>query len=140
MTAGNAPLEGVRIVALSQFGAGPFGTAVLADLGAEVIKIEDPESGGDVARYVPPFEIEADSLYFQAFNRGKKSVAINLRHADGRAVFHDLVRLSDIVCNNLRGDQPAKKRPKGQYTDSLQCRLAGLHRTRHGHRTHLCGI
>ena len=108
MTARNAPLEGVRIVALSQFGAGPFGTAVLADLGAEVIKIEDPESGGDVARYVPPFEIEADSLYFQAFNRGKKSVAINLRHADGRAVFHDLVRVSDIVCNNLRGDQPAK--------------------------------
>jgi len=108
MTARNAPLEGVRIVALSQFGAAPFGTAVLADLGAEVIKIEDPESGGDVARYVPPFTIEADSLYFQAFNRGKKSIAINLRHADGRAVFHDLVRVSDIVCNNLRGDQPAK--------------------------------
>jgi len=108
MTGRSAPLEGVRIVALSQFGAAPFGTAVLADLGAEVIKVEDPESGGDVARYVPPFEIEADSLYFQAFNRGKKSVAVNLRHADGRAVLHDLARVSDIVCNNLRGDQPAK--------------------------------
>ena len=108
MNTRNAPLEGVRIVALSQFGAGPFGTAVLADLGAEVIKVEDPESGGDVARYVPPFAIEADSLYFQAFNRGKKSIGINLRHPDGRAVFHDLVRVSDIACNNLRGDQPGK--------------------------------
>ncbi len=108
MTGRAAPLEGVRIVALSQFGAAPFGTAVLADMGAEVIKIEDPESGGDVSRYVPPYEIEADSLYFQAFNRGKKSVAINLRHPEGRSVFRDLVRVSDVVCNNLRGDQPAR--------------------------------
>ncbi|MBM3957964.1 MAG: CoA transferase [Gemmatimonadetes bacterium] len=108
MSGREAPLQGVRVLALTQFGAGPFGTAVLADLGAEVIKIEDPESGGDVARYVPPYEIEGDSLYFQAFNRGKKSLALNLRHAEGRAVFHDLVRVSDVVCNNLRGDQPAK--------------------------------
>ncbi len=64
------PLAGLRVLAVSQFGAGPFGTQVLADLGAEVIKIEDPAPGGDVARYVPPWEIEADSLYFQSFNRG----------------------------------------------------------------------
>lgn len=102
------PLEGLRILAVSQFGAGPFGTQVLADLGAEVIKIEDPEAGGDVSRYVPPFLHEADSLYFQSFNRGKKSVAINLRHPDGVAVLRDLVRVSDAVFNNVRGDQPAK--------------------------------
>ena len=100
----SGPLEGVRILAISQFGAGPYGTQVLADLGAEVIKIEDPLSGGDVARYVPPFEIEQDSLYFQSFNRGKKSVAINLRNPDGFHVFRDLVRVSDAVFNNLRGD------------------------------------
>ena len=102
------PLEGVRILAISQFGAGPFGTTVLADMGAEVIKIEDPGAGGDVARYVPPFEIDRDSLYFQAFNRGKKSVTLNLKTESGRAILHDLVRVSDGVYNNLRGDLPAK--------------------------------
>ena len=102
------PLEGVRILAVSQFGAGPFGTQVLADLGAEVIKIEDPGVGGDVARYVPPFEGEADSPYFQSFNRGKRSLTLNLRHPDGQAVLHDLVRVSDAVFNNARGDLPGK--------------------------------
>jgi crotonobetainyl-CoA:carnitine CoA-transferase CaiB-like acyl-CoA transferase len=103
-----APLEGVRILAVSQFGAGPFGTQVLADMGAEIIKIEDPAVGGDVSRYVPPYVGEEDSLYFQSFNRGKKSVAINLQHPDGQAVFRDLVRVSDAVFNNVRGDQPGK--------------------------------
>jgi crotonobetainyl-CoA:carnitine CoA-transferase CaiB-like acyl-CoA transferase len=103
-----APLDGVRILAVSQFGAGPFGTQVLADLGADVIKIEDPGVGGDSARYVPPFQGEADSPYFQSFNRGKRSVALNLRHPDGQAVLHDLVRVSDAVFNNARGDLPDK--------------------------------
>ena len=97
----SGPLEGVRILAISQFGAGPYGTQALSDLGAEVIKIEDPLSGGDVARYVPPFEIDGDSLYFQSFNRGKKSVAINLRDPSGFDVFRDLVRCqtpSTTIC------------------------------------------
>jgi crotonobetainyl-CoA:carnitine CoA-transferase CaiB-like acyl-CoA transferase len=102
------PLDGVRILAVSQFGAGPFGTQVLADLGADVIKIEDPGVGGDSARYVPPFQGEADSPYFQSFNRGKRSIALNLRHPDGQAVLHDLVRVSDAVFNNARGDLPDK--------------------------------
>jgi len=103
-----APLDGVRILTVSQFGAGPFGTQVLADLGAEIVKIEDPNVGGDVSRYVPPYLAEQDSLYFQSFNRGKKSVTINLRHPDGQRVFQDLVRVSDAVFNNVRGDQPGK--------------------------------
>ena len=103
-----APLQDVRILAVSQFGAGPFGTQVLADLGAEIIKIEDPGVGGDSARYVPPFQHEQDSLYFQSFNRGKKSLTLNLRHPAGRAVLHDLVKVSDAVFNNARGDLPAK--------------------------------
>ena len=102
------PLDGVRILAVSQFGAGPFGTQVLADLGADVIKIEDPGVGGDSARYVPPFQGPADSPYFQSFNRGKRSIALNLRHPDGQAVLHDLVRVSDAVFNNARGDLPDK--------------------------------
>jgi len=104
------PLDGLRILAVSQFGAGPFGTQLLADLGADVIKIEDPGVGGDSARYVPPFLGEADSPYFQSFNRGKRSVVLNLRHPDGQAVFHDLVRVSDAVFNNARGDLPDKLR------------------------------
>jgi len=103
-----APLDGLRILAVSQFGAGPFGTQMLADLGADIIKIEDPGVGGDSARYVPPFQGEADSPYFQSFNRGKRSVSLNLRHPDGQAVLHDLVRVSDAVFNNARGDLPDK--------------------------------
>ncbi|MBI4507727.1 MAG: CoA transferase, partial [Chloroflexi bacterium] len=102
------PLAGLRVLALSQFGAGPFGTMHLADLGAEVIKIEDPTVGGDVSRFVPPYSIPGDSLFFQALNRNKKSITLNLRHDDGQALFHELVRHADAVFSNLRGDQPAK--------------------------------
>jgi crotonobetainyl-CoA:carnitine CoA-transferase CaiB-like acyl-CoA transferase len=104
------PLADVRVVAVEQFGAGPWATLQLADLGAEVIKIEDPASGGDVGRYVPPFQEGEDSLFFETFNRNKKSVSLDLRHADGRAVLEDLVRVSDAVYSNLRGDQPGKLR------------------------------
>ena len=102
------PLDDVRVLAVEQFGAGPWGTLQLADLGAEVLKIEDPGSGGDVCRYVPPFQEGEDSLFFETFNRNKKSVSLDLRHPDARAVFHDLVRASDAVYSNLRGDQPER--------------------------------
>jgi crotonobetainyl-CoA:carnitine CoA-transferase CaiB-like acyl-CoA transferase len=101
-------LQGVRVLAFSQFGAGPFATLNLADLGAEVIKIEDPSTGGDVSRFVPPYCLEGDSLYYQSWNRNKRSITLDLRKPEGVAVFHDLVRVSDIVFNNLRGDQPAR--------------------------------
>jgi len=102
------PLADIRIVAIEQFGAGPWGTLQLADLGAEVIKIEDPSVGGDVGRYVPPFQEGEDSLFFETFNRNKKSVSLDLRHSRGREVFEDLVRSVDVVYSNLRGDQPRK--------------------------------
>ena len=102
------PLENVRILAVEQFGAGPFGTMHLADLGAEVIKIEDPTQGGDVARYVPPYLGQRDSLYFQSFNRNKLGLTLDLRKPDGRQVFDDLVKVSDGVYNNLRGDLPKR--------------------------------
>jgi crotonobetainyl-CoA:carnitine CoA-transferase CaiB-like acyl-CoA transferase len=96
------------VLALEQFGAGPWGTLQLADLGAEVIKIEDPAAGGDVGRYVPPFADGEDSLFFEAFNRNKKSVSLDLRLPQARAVLEDLVRSSDVVYSNLRGDQPRR--------------------------------
>jgi crotonobetainyl-CoA:carnitine CoA-transferase CaiB-like acyl-CoA transferase len=104
------PLADVRVLAIEQFGAGPWGTLQLADLGAEVIKIEDPASRGDVGRYVPPFAEGEDSLFFETFNRNKRSVSLDLRHPEARGVFEDLVRGSDVVYSNLRGDQPAKLR------------------------------
>jgi crotonobetainyl-CoA:carnitine CoA-transferase CaiB-like acyl-CoA transferase len=128
------PLDGLRILAVSQFGAGPFGTQMLADLGADVVKVEDPGVGGDSARYVPPFQGEADSPYFQSFNRGKRSVSLNLRHPDGQAVLRDLVRVSDAVFNNARGDLPDKlgltyEQLKDTNPRVVCCSLTGYGRT-----------
>lgn len=103
-----APLAGVRIIAVEQYGAGPFGTMYLADMGAEVIKIEDPSVGGDVSRYIPPGQQGFDSLFFESFNRGKKSLALDLKSEAGRRVFERLVGSADAVYSNLRGDQPAR--------------------------------
>lgn len=97
-------LDDVTVVAVEQFGAGPWATLQLADLGATVVKVEDPGSGGDVGRYVPPYADGEDSLYFEAFNRGKLSASIDLRHPDGRAAFEELVAAADVVFSNLRGD------------------------------------
>ena len=68
------PLQDVRILAVEQYGAGPFGSVHLADLGAEVIKVEDPRFDGDVGRQTPPYAEGGDSLFFEAFNRNKRSV------------------------------------------------------------------
>ena len=102
----NDLLKGLRILAVEQFGAGPFGTLHLADLGAEVIKIENPHAGGDISRLVPPYTGDQDSLYFQSFNRNKRSLTLDLKHPDGRKIFEDLVKVSDAVFSSLRGDQP----------------------------------
>jgi crotonobetainyl-CoA:carnitine CoA-transferase CaiB-like acyl-CoA transferase len=104
----SAPLAGVRVIAIEQYGAGPFGTMYLADLGAEIIKVEDPATGGDVSRYIPPGRIGTDSLFFEAFNRGKQSITLDLKSDAGRAVFHRLVASADAVFSNLRGDQPER--------------------------------
>lgn len=105
----NRPLEGVRVVAVEQYGAGPYGTQLLSELGAEVIKIEAVSMGGDVSRATGPFFLgQNDSHFFQTFSRGKKSVTIELKTPEGRAAFDRLVATADAVVNNLRGDQPAK--------------------------------
>ena len=102
------PLEGIRILAIEQYGAGPYATLHLADLGAEVIKIEDPSTKGDVSRSVIPYSENNDSLFFQGLNRNKKSITLNLKTEEGRKIFHGLVEKSDAVFNNLRGDVPEK--------------------------------
>ncbi|MBV8299131.1 MAG: CoA transferase [Candidatus Eremiobacteraeota bacterium] len=102
------PLADVRVIAVEQYGAGPFGSVHLAELGADVIKIEDVRTGGDVGRAVPPYQSGDDSLFFETFNHDKRSVALDLANESGRAVLHDLVRVSDAVYSNLRGDVPAR--------------------------------
>jgi len=103
------PLQGVRIVSVEQFGAAPYGTMLLADLGAEVIKIENAAIGGDPARKTGPYFLGTnDSEYYQAFNINKKSVAIDLRSAEGKAALDKLIKTADALVNNLRGDLPAK--------------------------------
>lgn len=78
----------------------------LADLGADIIKIEDPRTGGDIGRYVPPYQEGQDSLFYQAFNRNQRSLALDLKRPDGQTIFRRLVKTADVVFNNLRGDQP----------------------------------
>jgi crotonobetainyl-CoA:carnitine CoA-transferase CaiB-like acyl-CoA transferase len=103
------PLEGLRILSLEVWGAGPYGSQLLAAHGAEVIKIENPATGGDPARAVGPhFLGSGDSQYFQAWNTSKRSVALDLKTAEGQRAFLELVKTSAAVVNNLRGDQPAK--------------------------------
>src|SRR5262245_9922719 len=103
------PLAGVRIVAVEQYGAGPFGSQHLADLGADVIKIENPADGGDVGRSVGPYFFgPGDSHFHEAFNRNKRSITLNLKTAAGRSVLHDLVRNADATFDNLRGDLAVK--------------------------------
>ncbi|MFQ5619293.1 MAG: CaiB/BaiF CoA transferase family protein [Rhodospirillales bacterium] len=103
------PLEGVRVLAVEQYGAGPFGTMFLGDQGAEVIKIENPNDGGDMSRAVGPyFFTPEDSEFYHSYNRNKKSLTLDLARAEGQAVFHDLVGTADAVASNLRGDVPAK--------------------------------
>ena len=103
------PLAGIRVLAIEQFGAGPYGSMYLAELGAEVIKIENRATGGDPSRQSGSVTLaHDDSAYFQAFNLAKKSVTLNLKSDEGRALFHELAKKSDVVWNNLRGSQPAK--------------------------------
>jgi crotonobetainyl-CoA:carnitine CoA-transferase CaiB-like acyl-CoA transferase len=101
------PLADVRVLAIEQYGAGPWGSLYLADLGADVIKIENPRDGGDVGRRVGPhYFAPDDSHFFQTFNRNKKSITLDLKAAGAREVLHDLARAADAVLDNLRGDLP----------------------------------
>ena len=103
------PLSGVRVLAVEQYGAGPFGSSYLADLGAEVIKIENPHDGGDTGRRVGPYFFgEDDSQFHQTFNRNKKSIVLDLKQPAGMEVLRDLARTADAVMDNLRGDAPAR--------------------------------
>jgi succinate--hydroxymethylglutarate CoA-transferase len=103
------PLKDVTVIAVEQYGAGPFGSMLLGDMGADVIKIENPAEKGEISRHVGPYFLApGNSHFFQSFNRNKRSITLNLKDPEGKAIFRDLVKHADAVYNNLRGDQPEK--------------------------------
>jgi crotonobetainyl-CoA:carnitine CoA-transferase CaiB-like acyl-CoA transferase len=127
------PLHGVRIVSVEQFGAAPYGTMLLADLGAEVIKVENAAIGGDPSRKTGPYMLGAnDSEYFQAFNSNKKSVALDLRSDEGKAMLMDLIASADAVVNNLRGDLPAKMGLDYKTLSSIKPSIVCVHLSAYG--------
>jgi crotonobetainyl-CoA:carnitine CoA-transferase CaiB-like acyl-CoA transferase len=97
--AASGPLVGVRVLDFGSYIAGPYGAAVLGDLGADVIKIESV--GGDLARHWGPF-LNGESRLFQGYNRNKGSVAVDLRAPAGRDIAHALARTADVVIENMR--------------------------------------
>ena len=108
------PLSGVKVITFEQYGAGPFGTQYLADLGAEGIKVEPAGTSGDYLRAIGPYFIDgedrnsASSIFFQALNRNKKSITLDIMSNDGKIILQKLIENADAVSNNLRGDVPEK--------------------------------
>ncbi len=95
-------LDGIRVLDFSRMLAGPYGSMLLADLGAEVIKVEEPDGGDPMRALGPPFLPDGESAYFLAINRNKKSVALDLTRPAGREVLVDLVRRADVLWENFR--------------------------------------
>src|SRR6202165_852086 len=127
------PLHGIRIVSVEQFGAAPYGTMLLADLGAEVIKVENAAIGGDPSRKTGPYMLGAnDSEYFQAFNSNKKSVALDLRSDEGKAALMGLIEGADALVNNLRGDLPAKMGLDYKTLASIKPSIVCVHLSAYG--------
>ncbi|HEY1930959.1 MAG TPA: CoA transferase [Acetobacteraceae bacterium] len=109
----NLSLDGVRVLELARYQAGPRGGMILSDLGAEVIKIERP--GGEETRKHPPM-VRGQSVYFTVYNRGKKSICLDLRNPRGKEIFTDLVKQSDVVLENFR---PGTMKAMGFDYDAL---------------------
>ena len=125
------PLEGLRVLTVEHFGAGPYGTMFLAGLGAEVTKVENAATGGDTSRHVGPhFLGEDDSVYFQCLNLWKKSVSLDLSRE--REEFQALVKDADAVVNNLRGDVPAKLGLDYRTLAKVNPRVVCLHISAYG--------
>ena len=95
------PLAGVRVVDLSRVLAGPYATMTLADLGADVVKIEHPAGGDETRTWGPPF-VGGESAYFLSVNRGKRSVALDLKDPEGRGLALELCERADVVIENFR--------------------------------------
>lgn len=143
----SAPLAGVKVLDLSRLLPGPYCTLLLADLGADVVRVED-EKGGDLIRYLPPLCEDGQSAVFHALNRGKRSVALNLRSDEGRAAVRALAARADVLLESFRpgvlermGLEPAALHE--QNPGLVVCRISGYGQTgpdrlRAGHDLDYC--
>ena len=136
----SGPLSGITIVDLTRVLAGPYCTMTLADLGADVLKIERPGSGDDTRRFGPPFlkdrngEETSESAYFMSANRNKRSVAIDLAKPDGQALVRRLIGCADVVVENFRVGALAKfglgyDDLKNDYPGLVYCSITGFGQT-----------
>ena len=101
------PLDGIKVLDLCSYLAGPYGCTLLADLGADVIKIESPQ--GDMLRHFPS-TLEGDSRFFLGTNRGKRALVLDLKQPEGLAVLHRMVKTADVLVENFRPSVPARLR------------------------------
>ncbi|MBO1333170.1 CaiB/BaiF CoA-transferase family protein [Streptomyces sp. VRA16 Mangrove soil] len=121
-----APLAGIKVVDLSKILAGPYATMSLADLGADVTKVEHPEGGDPTRRWGPPFQGE-DATYYLAANRNKRSVTLDLKSDAGRAAVHRMLADADVMVENFRpGSTLARVFDYRELTDRYP-RLVVLH-------------
>ena len=94
------PLQGIRILDLTRLLPGPLGTMLMADMGAEVIKIEDPNAP-DYVRMFPPF-VGSESVNYLAYNRSKRSMLLDYKSEEGRKIFFELIKTADVVVEQFR--------------------------------------
>src|SRR5215510_1055951 len=104
---GRPPLEGIRVVDFSRVIAGPMCTQILSDMGAEVLKIENPDGGDDTRKGAGP-RAAGESHFYMTFNRGKKSVVLDFTKPDGQAVVHKLLASADVLVQNFRPGVPKR--------------------------------
>src|SRR3954464_9191355 len=112
----DSALGRLRILDFSRVLAGPLATMTLADLGAEVTKVERPGSGDDTRSWGPPHDAEGEATYFQAVNRNKRSVVLNLGDADDLAEARRLALAADVVVEDFRPGVMANVRRSGEHT------------------------
>jgi len=146
MTANQAPLEGIKILDLTRLFPGPLATMMLGDLGAEVIKVEDPKTG-DLTRYWPPLK-EGIGTGFLALNRSKLSLTVDLKDPRGRELFFKLCKQADVVVEGFRPGVMDRlgigyENLKGAREDIILCSISGYgqdgpYRLRAGHDINYC--
>ena len=126
------PLEGLTVVSIEQYGAAPFGTMYLADLGADVIKIENHKTGGEMGRHVLPYAEDGDSLFYQTFSCNKRCLALDLKKPRGREILERLAGRADALINNLRGDLPGALGLDYASLGAVNPRLVCVHLSAYG--------
>ncbi|MCE9563968.1 MAG: CoA transferase [Planctomycetes bacterium] len=128
------PLNGVRVLDAARVLAGPFCGQLLADLGADVVKLERPGTGDDTRGWGPPFTADGISAYFLSCNRGKRSLTLDIGSPDGNIIFHRLLDASDVLIENFRTDSTEKlgltpEQLLARHPRLIACSISGYGRT-----------